>query len=85
MAEPQEAADAFERAVALDGANRHARLNLAAHYAFYGHLDKAKSEMAKAGGPPATVGGPADHPELGILLKPGSAAESKAVPQGGGK
>jgi cellulose synthase operon protein C len=85
MAEPQEAADAFEKAVSLDGANRSARLNLAAHYAFYGHLDKAKAEMAKAGGPPATVGGPADHPELGILLKLGTAADPKAGPQGGGK
>ena len=78
MAEPQEAADALEKAVALDGANRPARLNLAAHYAFYGQMDKAKAEMTKAGGPPATVGGPTDHPELGGLLK-------LAVPAGGGK
>jgi TolA-binding protein len=84
MAEPQGAADAFEKAVALDGQNRSARLNLAAQYAFYGHIDKAKVEMAKAGGPPATVGGPGDNPELGVLLKLGAAAESNkpAVPGG---
>jgi len=85
MAEPQEAADSFEKAVALDGANRGARLNLAAQYAFYGHLDKAKNEMSKAGGPPATVGGPADHPELGILLKLNGSAGASPVPQGGAK
>jgi tetratricopeptide (TPR) repeat protein len=85
MAEPQDAADAFEKAVSLDGSNRGARLNLAAHYAFYGHVDKAKAEMAKAGGPPATVGGPADHPELGLLLKLNVAAEPKPAAQGGGK
>jgi tetratricopeptide (TPR) repeat protein len=85
MAEPQEAADAFEKAVALDSTHRGARLNLAAHYAFYGHLDKAKAEMAKAGGPPATVGGPTDHPELGLLLKLNLAAEPKPAVQGGGK
>jgi tetratricopeptide (TPR) repeat protein len=85
MAEPQDAADAFEKAVSLDGSNRSARLNLAAQYAFYGHTDKAKAEMAKAGGPPATVGGPADHPELGLLLKLNAAAETKPAAQGGGK
>jgi tetratricopeptide (TPR) repeat protein len=89
MAEPQEAADAFEKAVSLDSANRSARLNLAAHYAFYGHLDKARAEMARAGGPPATVGGPADHPELGLLLKlnvgAGAGVGPSAVPQGGAK
>jgi cellulose synthase operon protein C len=84
MAEPQEAADALEKAVALDGQNRGARLNLAAQYAAYGHLDKAKAEMTKAGGPPATVGGPADHPELGLLLKL-TTAEAKPLPQGGAK
>jgi tetratricopeptide (TPR) repeat protein len=84
MAEPQEAADAFEKAVALDGSNRRARLNLAAQYALYGHLDKAKAEMAKAGGPPATVGGLTDHPELGLLLKLSGATPS-ALPQGGSK
>ena len=82
MAEPQEAADAFEKAVALDGANRGARLNLAAHYALYGHTDKARTEMTKAGGPPATVGGPADHPELGLLLRLNASAEPKAAPGG---
>ena len=85
MAEPQEAADVFEKAVSLDKSNRSARLNLAAHYAFYGHLDKAKREMAKAGGPPATVGGPADHPELGLLLKPNLGVGPGSEPQGGGK
>jgi cellulose synthase operon protein C len=85
LAEPQDAADAFEKAVSLDGANRGARLNLAAHYAFYGHVDKAKAEMTKAGGPPATVGGPADHPELGILLRLNPGPEPKPAAQGGGK
>jgi hypothetical protein len=85
MAEPQEAADAFEKAVSLDASNRSARLNLAAQYAFYGHLDKAKAEMTKAGGPPATVGGPLDHPELGLLLKLSGAAAPGSVPQGGAK
>jgi tetratricopeptide (TPR) repeat protein len=85
MAEPQEAADAFEKAVALDGSNRRARLNLAAQYAFYGHLDKARNEMNKAGGPPATVGAPADHPELGMLLKLASPTEARPAGQGGGK
>jgi tetratricopeptide (TPR) repeat protein len=83
MAEPQEAADAFEKSVSLDGTNHIARLNLAAHYAFYGHLDKAKSEMSKAGGPPATIGGPADHPELGLLQK--LAGEPKPPVKGGAK
>jgi tetratricopeptide (TPR) repeat protein len=89
MSEPQEAADAFEKAVSLDSANRSARLNLAAHYAFYGHLDKARAEMAKAGGPPATIGGPADHPELGLLLKlnvnVGAGIGPGSLPQGGAK
>jgi tetratricopeptide (TPR) repeat protein len=85
MAEPQEAADVFEKAVSLDKSNRSARLNLAAHYAFYGHLDKAKREMAKAGGPPATVGGPADHPELGLLLKLNLGVGPGSEPQGGAK
>lgn len=84
MAEPQEAADALEKAVALDGQSRTARLNLAAQYASYGHLDKAKAEMVKAGGPPSTVGGPADHPELGLLLKLNT-TETKPLPQGGAK
>ena len=84
MAEPQEAADAFEKSVALDGQNRGARLNLAAQYASYGHLDKAKAEMARAGGAPATVGGPSDHPDLGVLLKLNQ-AESRSLPQGGAK
>ena len=85
MAEPQEAADVFEKAVSLDGSNRSARLNLAAQYAFYGHLDKARTEMAKAGGPPATVGGPADHPELGLLLKLNVGAGPSSVSPGGAK
>ena len=85
MAEPQEAADAFEKAVAHDSANRSARLNLAAQYAFYGHLEKAKTEMAKAGGPPATVGGPADHPDLGLLLKLNVGVGPSSGPQGGAK
>ena len=89
MAEPQEAADALEKAVSLDGSNRGARLNLAAQYALYGQLDKAKAEMTKAGGPPATVGGPADHPELGLLLKLNAGgnigAAPYAAPQGGAK
>ena len=68
--------------MALDGANRGARLNLAAHYALYGHTDKARTEMTKAGGPPATVGGPADHPELGLLLRLNASAEPKAAPGG---
>jgi tetratricopeptide (TPR) repeat protein len=85
MAEPQEAADAFEKAVSLDSANRRAHLNLAAQYAYYGHVDKAKAEVAKAGGAPATVGGPADHPELGSLLKLIPPAEAKPAAPGGGK
>jgi hypothetical protein len=85
MAEPQEAADAFEKAVSLDSGNRRARLNLAAQYAAYGHVDKAKAEVGKAGGPPATVGGPADHPELGLLLKLIPPGEGKPAAQGGGK
>jgi tetratricopeptide (TPR) repeat protein len=85
MAEPQEAADAFEKAVAQDGGSRRARLNLAAHYAFFGHVERARSEMANAGGPPATVGGPADHPELGLLLKLQPTPETKPAAQGGAK
>lgn len=85
LSEPQDAADAFEKAVSLDSGNRSARLNLAAHYAFYGHVDKAKAEMGKAGGPPATVGGPGDHPDLGLLLRLNGAAETKPAVQGGGK
>ena len=85
LAEPQEAADAFEKAVSLDGSNRGARANLAAHYAFYGHLDKARAELGKAGGLPATLGGPADHPELGGLLKLGPAPGAKPASKEGGK
>jgi cellulose synthase operon protein C len=85
MAEPQEAADAFEKAASHDGANRSARLNLAAQYASYGHLDKAKTEMAKAGGPPTTVGGPADHPDLGLLLKLNGGGGPSSGSQGGAK
>ena len=85
LAEPQEAADAFEKAVSLDGSDRSKRFNLAAHYAFYGHVDKAKAELAKAGGLPATVGGPADHPELGLLLKLGAAPEVKPASKASGK
>jgi tetratricopeptide (TPR) repeat protein len=83
LAEPQEAADAFEKAVSLDSGNRSVRLNLAAHYAFYGHVEKARAEMAKAGGPPATIGGPADHPELGRLQS--LAGEPKSTTKGSAK
>jgi len=72
----------FEKAVSLDGSDRAARFNLAAHYAFYGHVDKAKAELGKAGGLPATVGGPADHPELGRLLKLGLAPAHAVKPAG---
>lgn len=85
MAEPQEAADAFEKAVSLDSTNRRARLNLAAQYAYYGHIDKAKAELAKAGGVPATVGGPADHPELGLLLRLAPPPQAKPAAGGGAK
>jgi Flp pilus assembly protein TadD len=85
LAEPQEAADAFEKAVSLDGSDRGARFNLAAHYAFYGHVDKAKAELGKAGGLPATVGGPADHPELGRLLKLAPVPGVKPASKEGGR
>jgi hypothetical protein len=48
-------------------------------------VDKAKAELGKAGGLPATVGGPADHPELGVLLKLGAAPEGKPASKEGGK
>jgi hypothetical protein len=48
-------------------------------------VDKAKAELAKAGGLPATVGGPADHPELGLLLKLGAAPEVKPASKASGK
>jgi len=85
LAEPQEAADAFEKAVSLDGSDRGARFNLAAHYAFYGHEDKARAELAKAGGLPATVGGPADHPELGRLLNLAPTPGTKPAGKEGGR
>ncbi|MFH0901875.1 MAG: tetratricopeptide repeat protein [Pseudomonadota bacterium] len=67
VGEPDAAFGAFKRAVDLDSANGKARLNLAAHYAFYGYVAQAKSELAKSGLPPVVRGEPSEHPELGSL------------------
>jgi Flp pilus assembly protein TadD len=61
--------EAFKKAVQLDGKNQKARLNLAAHYAFYGFNEKAKSEFSQAGGSFVVRGDAGEHPELGALSK----------------
>jgi len=79
--EPQDAGDTFKEAVALEPNDQHWHLNLAAHYAIFGHLDRAKAELQKAGTPPSAPRGPADHPDVGVLTRLG-AADTKG-PKGG--
>lgn len=67
--EPQEAAEAFQEAVAAEPADSHLRLNLAAHCASFGHLDRARTELQKAGGPIGAGRGVTDHPDLQLLTK----------------
>ena len=51
-------------------ANTRARLNLAAHYALYGYVDKARAELKRAGGVvPNPTGDASEHPELGALKR----------------
>jgi tetratricopeptide (TPR) repeat protein len=67
--EPQDAAEAFKDAVAAEPGEPRWRLNLAAHYAAFGHLDRAQAELRKAGGKIGSTGGPTDHPDLQLLTK----------------
>lgn len=62
--DPTAAAMAFKKALSLDGSFNAARLNLAAHYAFYGFDDKAQQELQKAGGTVTVRGDAGEHPEL---------------------
>ena len=60
--EPQDAGDTFKEAVALEPNEPHWHLNLAAHYAVFGHLDRARAELQKAGTPPSAPRGPIRSP-----------------------
>jgi cellulose synthase operon protein C len=65
--ETQEAGDAFKAAVAAEPSDQHFHLNLAAHCASFGHLDKAKAELQKSGGLINEPRGPTDHPDVSTL------------------
>jgi tetratricopeptide (TPR) repeat protein len=65
--EPQEAAEAFKSAVAAEPSDPHWHLNLAAHSAAFGQVDKAKSELARSGTLLNEPRGPTDHPEVSLL------------------
>jgi Flp pilus assembly protein TadD len=67
MNEPQEAGEAFQKAVQLEPGNQSFHLNLAAHYAAFGQIDLARAELRKAGTPPPAPRGPTDHPDVGLL------------------
>jgi cellulose synthase operon protein C len=69
--EPQDAGDTFKEAVALEPNEPHWHLNLAAHYGVFGHVDRAKAEMQKAGTVPAAPRSPSDHPDVGVLARLG--------------
>ena len=71
--DPESAYGAFQKAVSMDSSNKQARLNLAAHYAAYGYLDRARAEMQKAGTAPAPTGNVAEHPSLSLLGRLGGA------------
>jgi tetratricopeptide (TPR) repeat protein len=73
--EPQDAGDTFKEAVALEPSGQRWHLNLAAHYAVFGHVDRAKAELQKGGTPPASPRGPADHPDIGVLMRLGAAGK----------
>lgn len=73
--EPQDAGDTFKEAVALEPNEPHWHLNLAAHYAVFGHLDRARAELQKAGTPPTAPRGPSDHPDVGVLTRLGADAK----------
>jgi len=71
--EPEEAAEAFKKAVSLEPGNGHWHLNLAAHYAAFGHLDRARAELVKAEPAPGAPRGPSDHPDVALLGQLGAA------------
>ncbi len=73
--EPQQAAEAFKAAVAADPTDRHAHLNLAAHYAAFGLVDRARAELQKAGTLLSELRGPADHPDVSLLAQFGTEAK----------
>ena len=73
--EPQEAAEAFKAAVAADPSDRHAHLNLAAHCAAFGHMDRARAELQKAGTLLSEPRGPTDHPDVSLLAQLGADAK----------
>jgi tetratricopeptide (TPR) repeat protein/thioredoxin-like negative regulator of GroEL len=76
----QGAAEAFKAAVAAEPSDPHWHLNLAAHCAAFGHMDRAKSELAKSGSLLNEPRGPTDHPDVGLLsqIGPAPAAKGKA-------
>jgi tetratricopeptide (TPR) repeat protein len=75
--EPQDAGDTFKEAVALEPNEQHWHLNLAAHYGVFGHIDRAKAELQKAGTPPAAPRTPSDHPDVGVLSRLGAGKAGK--------
>jgi Flp pilus assembly protein TadD len=70
--QPDEALAAFNKALTIESSNSRARLNLAAHYAFYGYADKARAELKRAGVAPNPTGDVGEHPELGALKSLGA-------------
>lgn len=75
--DPDGAYAAFYKAVQMEPGNARARLNLAAHLAFYGHVDRAQAEVKKAGGAPGGLGEASQHPEIGVLGKLGTSKGGK--------
>jgi tetratricopeptide (TPR) repeat protein/Tfp pilus assembly protein PilF len=63
LSEAQLAADAFQDAVTAEPGDTRARLNLAAHCAAFGQLDRARTELRKAGGQVGPGGGTLDYPD----------------------
>jgi cellulose synthase operon protein C len=75
--EAQEAAEAFKAAIAAEPSNPHWHLNMAAHCAAFGHLDRAKAELQKSGSLLAEPRGPTDHPDVALLSQLAAAPAPK--------
>jgi tetratricopeptide (TPR) repeat protein len=76
--ETQEAGDAFKAAVAAEPSDPHWHLNLAAHCAAFGQMDRAKSELQKSGSLLNEPRGPTDHPDVSLLGQPATAPAPKS-------